>query len=73
MTLAQYGISAHTECSGPVKYHALSFGKYCNGDFRSTFRVKDCVVVKMVSTVRNDLPDDTDSCQRRIKSSATLL
>jgi len=61
MTLAQYGPSAHIECSSLTKYNALSIDKYCTGDFRSTYRVKDCITVKIVSAVSNDLPDDTDS------------
>jgi hypothetical protein len=73
MTLAQYGTSAHTECSSLMKCDALSIGKYCTGDFRKTFGVKDCMTVKIVSIVSNELPDDTNSCPRRIESSATPL
>jgi hypothetical protein len=48
MTLAQYGPSAHTEYSSLMKCHALPIGKCCTGDIRSTFRVKDCMTVKIV-------------------------
>jgi hypothetical protein len=74
MTLAQYGTSAHTECSNLMRCHAVSIGKYSTGDFRSTFTVKDCMTVKIVysatvyQTTRTHGPEESNLQQHRCEN-----